>query len=144
MDFARHYPGVSPQGLWQARSWRKLLNLIDHLPQNSYYYQALMNDPEHAKAVAEWQAENEKPGEKKKYHPGWQTWSAEVERLANIEDELRQLRSTLVGVNGGKMKVDPVERPVSKVAEEKKLADYRRKQRVHNKLVSKMLPGKAE
>lgn len=101
-----------------------------------------MNDPEHAKAVAEWQAAND-TGEKK-YHPGWQTWSPEVERLANIEDELRQLRSTLVAVNGSKLKVDPVERPTSRIAEEKKLADHRRKQRVHKVLVSKMLPHKSE
>lgn len=103
-----------------------------------------MNDPEHAKAVAEWQAHNEKVGEKKKYHPGWQTWSPEVERLANIEDELRQLRSTLVAVNGSKLKVEAVERPKSKITEEKEKADYRRKLRVHEGLVAKMLPPKQE
>lgn len=103
-----------------------------------------MNDPEHAKAVAEWQAQNEKVGEKKKYHPGWQTWSPEVERLANIEDELRQLRSTLVAVNGSKLKTEPVDRPTSKISEEKEKADYRRKLGVHKGLVSKMLPGRSE
>jgi hypothetical protein len=131
--------------LWRARSWRKLLNLIDHLPQNSYYYQALMDDDEHAKAVAAWQSENEKPGEEKKHHPGWQTWSPEVEHLASIEDELRQLRSTLIAVNGAKPpQMEPVTRPKSKVAEQKKLADYRRKLKVHDSLVAKMLPHKAE
>lgn len=131
--------------MWRARSWRLLLSLIDHLPQNSHYYQALMNDPEHAKAVAEWQAANEKPGETKKYNPAWQTWSPEVERLANIEDELRQLRSTLIAVNGAKPpKLEAVARPKSKISEEKELADYRRKRKVHKSLVAKMLPNKPQ
>lgn len=103
-----------------------------------------MNDPEHAKAVAQWQSDND-TGEKKKFNPPWNTWSPEVERLAGIEDELRQLRSTLIAVNGGKPgKMEPVERPTSMVAEEKKKADYQRKKKVHDRLVSKMLPNKAE
>lgn len=104
-----------------------------------------MNDPEHARGVAEWQAQHEKPGEKEKSYPGWQTWSPEVERLASIEDELKQLRSALIAVNGGKPgKMEPVARPNSKLGEEKQKADYRRKMRVHSTLVSKMLPGKPE
>lgn len=104
-----------------------------------------MNDPEHAKGVAEWQSRHEKPGEKEKSYPGWQTWSPEVERLASIEDELKQLRSTLVAVNGGKPgKMEAVDRPKSMIAEEKQKADYRRKLSVHEQLKSKMLPAKAE
>lgn len=104
-----------------------------------------MNDPEHAKAVAAWQSANEKPGEEKKHHPGWQTWSPEVERLANIEDELKQLRSTLIAVNGSKPpRLEAVPRPKSKIAEEKEKADYRRKLGVHKSLVAKLLPGRSE
>jgi hypothetical protein len=143
VDFARHYPGIDPGNLWRARDWRRLLNLIDHLPQNSYYYQALANDEEHARAIAEWRAAHHDP-DQKKAKPGWQGWSPEVDKLASIENELRLLRSTLVSVNGGTLKFEPVDRPESAIEEAIKKAEYRRKLSVHERLKAKLLPGKRD
>jgi hypothetical protein len=140
VDFARHYPGIDPGVLWRARDWRKLLNLIDHLPQNSHYYQALVNDEEHAEAVARWRSAH--PDESKNVKPPWQSWSPEVDKLNAIENELRMLRSTLVGVNGGKLKFEPAPRPGSAIEDAQKKVDYERKKRVHKSLVAKLLPNK--
>jgi hypothetical protein len=128
--------------MWRAREWGDLLNLIDHLPQNSHYYNAMMHDPKHAEAVGEWLAAN--PGsENDKSGPGWQTWSPEVASLADIKDELQMLRMTLIGVNGGKPgKFVPASRPDSMIAEAKEKAVLARKMRVHNMLRAKMLPHK--
>jgi hypothetical protein len=128
--------------MWRAREWGDLLNLIDHLPQNSHYYNAMMHDPVHAEAVADWLAAN--PGnETEKSGPGWQTWSPEVATLSDIKDELQILRMTLIGVNGGKPgKFVPTPRPDSLIAEAKEKAVYKRKMKVHHMLRAKMLPHK--
>lgn len=133
-DFPRHYPGVGPADLWRARKWRCLLNLIDHLPQNTHYHHALMNDPEHAKRVAEHKAAH--PEQEKKYSPPWHVWSPEYEALQGVIDELRILRATLVGVNGGKPgKPELTPKPTSEIRE----ATYRKKLEVHESLASRIL-----
>lgn len=130
--------------MWRAREWGDLLNLIDHLPQNSHYYAKLMQDEGHAKAVVAWR-EAHKDDEKKDSPPGWQTWSPEVEALASVRDEIKRLRYTLVGVNGGKPpEFKPVMRPGSVIEEIQKQADMQRKLAVFRHLQSKLTPWELE
>lgn len=128
--------------MWRARRWRELLNLIDHLPQNSFYYHALMNDPEHARLIAEWEAQNPdqpNPG------PGWQTWSPEVAKLTELLDAVHVLTAATIAGNGGKPgKIVPSERPRSVLAEEREKATMRRKRSVYDRIVAKVLPHKAK
>lgn len=133
-DFPRHYPGIGPADLWRARKWRCLLNLIDHLPQNTHYHHALMNDPEYAKAVAEWKAANPDSGEPKS--PPWSVWSPEYEGSQSIIDELRLLRATVVNVNGGKAGEPKLTlKPKSEIDK----AIYRKKLEKHESLADRML-----
>lgn len=86
-DFAHWYPGIDPMALWQQRKWRKLLNLIDHLPQNTNYSQALVNDPEHAAALVKAQ---ERAG-KQAYSPPMSQWSQESAVLADLVDAVQHV-----------------------------------------------------
>lgn len=139
-DFPRHYPGVGPADLWRARKWRTLLNLIDHLPQNTHYHHALMHDEDHAAAVAQWKADH--PDEAgKSTAPPWQVWSPEVEALNTLIDEIRLLTYYFQGANGGKPKQPQFQpRPSSEI----KKATDRVKWKAHESLASKMLRRKTD
>jgi hypothetical protein len=129
--------------MWRAREWGDLLNLIDHLPQNSHYYAKLMHDEGHAKAVVAWR-EAHRDDEKDK-SPGWQSWSPEVDAITKVLDELVMLRYTLVGVNGGKTPpFKPALRPSSVIEEIQKRAEYDRKQAIFRMLQSKLTPWEVE
>lgn len=132
-DFAHLYPGISPGALWRGRQWRYLLNLIDHLPQNTQYYHLLMQDEEHAAAVAEWKANNP---QSKDDSPPWSTWSPEVELLTRIEDQLKIVANRVVAVHGQKAP-KPEFAPRPKSALEK--AVLRRRWERHEMLKSKLI-----
>jgi len=135
-DFPRHYPGVGPADLWRARKWRCLLNLIDHLPQNTHYHHALMNDPEYAKRVADYRVKHPTTDEQKA--PPWSVWSPEYEAMQSIIDELRVLRATVVGSAGGKPSEPKMTlKPVSEIQK----AVARKKWQEHEGLKSKFLPN---
>jgi hypothetical protein len=135
-DFPQHYPGIGPADLWRARKWRCLLNLIDHLPQNTHYHNSLMRDPEHAKRVAEYKIAH--PDTETSKAPPWNIWSPQYEALQSIIDELRVLRATLVGVNGGKPgKPEFTPKPTSEIQK----AVHREKWRAHDKLKAGFLPN---
>jgi len=122
--------------LWQSRQWRKLLNLVDHLPQNTHYYQALMNDEQYAKQVAKLK-EDGKVDEKAP--PRWETWSNEREGLARVEDSVRQLGQTLAGAFGGKPgEFKPAPRPETAIGK----AQRNLKAQNHKKLASRFIQGR--
>lgn len=132
-DFPRHYPGVGPADMWRARRWRALLNLLDHLPQNTHYQHALANDPEHAKRVAEYQANHQ--GEKKTAPP-WHVWSPELAKLTDIADILKVVSYRVAAANGGhpeKPKFD--QRPTSELEKATRAIKWEN----HEKLASKLL-----
>lgn len=82
--------------MWRARRFRRLLNLIDHLPRNTYYSQAVMNDPEHM-AMLDRVKEQGDPGPPPL--PPLATWSAEVDMGATINDSIQQLMDALIRSN---------------------------------------------
>ena len=135
--------------LWQARRWRKLLNLIDHLPRNSFYAQAVSEDPDHMKAL---QAARDAAGETGPPPPpplAW--WSAEVDAIADLRDSVIELRDTLIRVNvpkEGQNKIPAPKftiRPGHKPEGRAKFAQANEEQLAkHAKLVGKLLPHKAD
>lgn len=91
--------------MWRARRFRRLLNLIDHLPRHTYYSQAVLNDPEHM-AMLERVKEQGDPGPAPL--PPLATWSPEVDMGATINDSLQQLLDAIVRSNVDKTKQNAV------------------------------------
>lgn len=67
--------------LWKARRWRFLLNIINHLPGDSYFVAAMADDEDLAE-----QAPEPKPGP-----PPLTDFTPEVQRLTLIADRLGEL-----------------------------------------------------
>lgn len=125
--------------MWQSRQWRKLLNLIDHLPQNTHYYQALMQDDDYARQIAEIREKEKAEKGDKKSAPRWETWSNEREGLARVEDAVRGLSQTIAGAFGGKPgEFKPSPRPETKI--DKAAAEV--KTHSHKKLASRLIQGR--
>jgi hypothetical protein len=102
-DLLRVY-GVDLGAEWRARRWRRLLNLIDGLPSNSQYMQALLNDDEYCEALVTTDAPSA--------GPALADWSPEVDQLARVTDLLQQLIRAFISANGGKGgKFRPAPRP---------------------------------
>lgn len=103
------------------RQFRHLLNLIDHLPSNSFFNEARVNDPEIAEAMA---TMPEVEHEERLSH-----WSPEYSLLAQIFDRLGSLINAVVVMNGGnKIDIEPLPRPVTeiqKVRAERERTGYR-------------------
>jgi hypothetical protein len=128
--------------LFRARAWRKLLNLIDHLPRNSWFTEAVSNDEEHAAMVAKAMAE--RSDDEPDSHPPMRTWSSELEMLAKLVDAVRANTYTLAAVNSGKGSPPPPEpRPQTALERAQKIARHQRRKAKHEALVARMLPHKA-
>lgn len=95
--------------LWRQRRWRLLLNLIDHLPADSYTNDLLVNDEDYARMVLKERKRRQKAGEEKTPGgPSMATWSPEVNLLAVIADRL----AAVIESNSTKpRKVVPYARP---------------------------------
>lgn len=92
--------------LFRRRRWRTLLNLIDGLPPNSHFVDALANDEEAMSALidAPETAARERMAE----------WSPEVQKLAVVIDRLGELIQATVAAGGGKpSKFKPQPRPMT-------------------------------
>jgi len=137
------YPGIDPGELWRSRDWRKLLNLIDHLPQNTWYQAAVAGDIEHQEMILEARERAEKNGRPNDGPPApsLAIWSPEVDRLTTIIDELRVLQQAYVGAGGGKAK-PPKFMPRPETALES--ARLRRKQRQHEALSARLVPKRTQ
>jgi hypothetical protein len=118
--------------MWQQRQWRELLLLIDWLPRNSAYMEALSEDEEVAEDFLS-QAENKKA---KGARPRISEWSPELERLTDTVDRLGEVMQAVVASNGGKPpRIRPQLRPktaIDKVRE-------RKRHEHHKKVVSRVL-----
>ena len=90
--------------LWKQRRWVHLLSLIDHLPPNSRFYEAYLNDPDIALKIATEQERQreQRDEEAPKWTPPQRTWSPEMELLATVYDQLQVIQATQIGAAGGK------------------------------------------
>lgn len=80
--------------LWRSRQWRLLSNLIDHLPRDSHFAEAVLNDAEYVEAIKA----RGLPEPKERISE----WSSEREALAQLIDATHLQTQTMVAVMGGK------------------------------------------
>ncbi|HEX8632244.1 MAG TPA: hypothetical protein VF755_29145 [Catenuloplanes sp.] len=122
--------GVDLVGQWQARRWRRLLNLIDGLPRTSAYAEALADDEQLAEQLLD-----RPPG------PGrvpMSEFSPELEMLTNVFDRLGELIQAVTAAAGGKPpKVRPHPRPRTAMDRVRQ----RRSMAKHRTVVARMLPA---
>lgn len=114
-----------------------MLELIDRLPRDTYYWQVITQDPEHAEMLVAAQERAEREGKKMSSAPPMSTWSAEVEALTTISDRISVLSYILKKVNGDKesQPPKPTPRPETKLASIK----ARHRQEQHVKLADRLL-----
>lgn len=114
-----------------------MLELIDRLPRDTYYWQVITQDPEHAEMLVQAQERAEREGKKMSAAPPMSTWSAEVEALTTISDKISVLSYTLRAVNGDKQ----AQQPKPSLRPETKLASIkaRHRQEQHVKLADRLL-----
>ena len=120
--------------LWRQRRWRRLLNLIDHLPANSFMNQALVNDVEYARLVTAERKRLEKAGKKADSGPSMATWSPEMNLLAVIADRL----AVLIEVQKTNPR-KPVQYPRPKTAFDRLEVEEMRE--IHNRLTAALVPS---
>lgn len=121
--------------MWQRRSFRELLNLIDHLPGHSHFAAAVANDDDHAEMLLA--AEDSQP--KGSYHPSLTSWTPEVAQLVNLTDLLKNLIAvTISAANGKAPKVAPSPRPETAIDRIRR----ERSQKVFSDLKAILTPGR--
>lgn len=92
---------------WRSRRWRRLLNIIDQLPRNSRYVEAMTQDEQLALRMAGL-PENPDPGPKRRMSD----WSVPVELLTAILNRLGELTQAVAALGGAKpRKVPPAPVP---------------------------------
>lgn len=86
---------VSLGHLWSTRQWRRLLNLIDHLPATSRKDEAIAQDDELIRALVE-NNQMPKPSDS---GPPLHAFTQEVSMLMKIIDILRANNTLLIKIN---------------------------------------------
>lgn len=123
--------------MFRDRRWADLLTLIDWLPRNCAYIEALSEDEEVAEDVLS-RKENERP---RGAGPRISEWSPEVERLTDLVDRMGEVMVAVVASQGGKPpKLRPHPRPRTAVdrLREKKRYEH------HKKVVARVLIQQAD
>ncbi|MER7167028.1 hypothetical protein ABT336_13300 [Micromonospora sp. NPDC000207] len=116
---------------WRARRWRRLLNLIDGLPRDSAFVEALTSDDEWAAAVVANPPEERPPSRR------MAEWSPQVELLTNLLDAVRENTRVALASAGGKPgQFAPAPRPVTALERVR----ARRRVSKHESLVARVLP----
>lgn len=116
-----------------------MLNLIDHLPMNSHFRQAQLNDPQWAAEIAAAQERAKQQGEAAPSGIPVSEYSREVAVMRDAVVELRGLRALIESVFSGKQS-RPVPYDAVITALEKARNAYRWKR--HEELAAKVLPHK--
>lgn len=116
---------------WRSRRWRRLLNVIDRLPRDSAYVEALANDEE----LAEQMLRRDR-GEEKKAKRRLSDWSPTVEVLTAILDRLGELTQAVAALGGAKPRKVP--RAPYPVTAFDRVRNRNRSER-HRSLVSRVL-----
>jgi hypothetical protein len=114
-----------------------MLELIDRLPRDTYYWQVITQDPEHAEMLVQAQERAEREGKPLSSAPPMSTWSAEVEAITTVGDKLSNIAYILRAVNGDKQapQPKPAERPQTAIPSIKR----KHRQEQHNKLAARLL-----
>lgn len=136
--------GVDLGELWRARRWRLLLNLVDHLPRNTWTQQAMANDPEYAAKLADALAERRLKEDPDK-EPTTQLieWTPEVAALASVVDAVNAVKGVLIMTNSKKgappPKITPYPRPETLVDTMVAKAQRAKRWSSHEKLADRLL-----
>lgn len=119
--------------MFRDRKWRDLLLLIDWLPRNSAFMEAMSDDEEIAGQYLDQNKERDKKGSAR---PRMSEWSAEVERLTDLVDRMGEVVQAVIAVNGGKApKLRPQPRPKTALDRVREKRRYEH----HKKVVSRVL-----
>lgn len=134
--------------LWRARRWTLLLDVLDHLPANSWYAATVSMDEEHAKMMAESIAAQKASSDKgESKGPSLTTWTPEVAMLTNIYDAVRGVQHAVVAVQAPKGKAPeppkPAPRPVTPLERALKVVEFNRRKSAHETLAARLLPHKS-
>lgn len=133
------YPGIDFGALWRSRRWRKLLNLIDHLPQNTWYHQMVSEDVDHAVMLIKAQEEAKRRGHAPPPSgPAMRSWSPEVDALTKVLDAVNNLTFVTAKAGGSKTTKQPKPAPRPETAMER--AKLRLRAERHAILRARMLP----
>lgn len=135
VDLQRHYR-LDLGDLWRGRQWRRLDNLLAHLPQDTFYRQEVLNDPEMVREVLSHKDEGPK---------GFaiSDFSATVSVLRDVVQEQRMTRATLIAVNsknGAAPKVDSYPGPITAIEQ----TDIQMRKEAHDRLRQRLLPDRVE
>lgn len=117
---------------WRRRRWRKLLNIIDRLPRDSAYIEAMSDDED----MAEHLLDRSEQGPKRRMSE----FSAQVELLSVIADRQAEMIQVLVARRGARpprIKWQP--RPETALERVRR----RRRRHQHDRLVARVLPARA-
>jgi hypothetical protein len=122
------FRGIDLGELWRSRQWRRLGNLIDHLPMNCFFIEAIAQDDELAASMPEVTREHEERISQ---------WSPELVALAALVDRLGTLISVGIAAAGGKPPDIPsYPRPVTAFQR----AAERTTRETHERFVERLLP----
>ncbi len=118
---------------WQARRWRRLLNLLDGLRRTSHVHEAMTLDEELAEIYLDQQRKN--PDRQSKAKRRMSEFTVEAELLSYAVDRLGELIiAQAVGRGARRRKVEPMPRPESAIHRVK----ARRAQRQHKYTVARV------
>jgi hypothetical protein len=133
---------------WRSRRWRTLLATIDRLPSHSYYSEAVSQDPEHARMLAEAMAAAPESDEPASAAPPLRTWTPEVRLLTDILDAVRRVEWATIAVGSPSGKApkppQPAPRPKSLLSSATKRAEHDKRLAAHKTLVQRLLPHKRD
>lgn len=115
--------------------FRFVLNVVDHLPRNSAFVQAMTDDEEWAAQVLDGPQPEKKPPAVR-----MADWSPEMEMLTNLLDAVRELTRVAAMAGGSKpKKTPPAPRPRTALDRLRE----RRREAKHRRVVAAVLPRKA-
>lgn len=114
-----------------------MLDLIDRLPRDTYYWQVITKDPEHAAMLVEAQERAEAAGEKGDNAPPMSAWSPVVEAITTLTDRVNSLIYITRAANGakGEQPPKPITRPTTAITSIKS----KRRQQRHESLTARLL-----
>lgn len=126
--------GADLTDLFRRRRWRKMLNMIDHLPYSSHYRQEMLNDEEFARAIMERQAKQNAPT---KGGVPVSEYTQEVDLLRTLIVAVRALQATVSSALGGTPgQIEPPPGPITLL----KQMENDIRQAAHESLVARVLP----